>query len=402
MQQGQVSLYAHTAQVGCGDNQVMKRLLLLLLFMTATATSFAQELRIGVIMPLGGPDGTSFEAVVSGTSRSIRSFQSPSMRNAQLLLRDDGGNPVRAAAHARELVIDEEVHVLVCCRDLATLQAVQPVAEELQVLTLALAGSQNLPAGGHVLSLQPDLLSALRAATLGARRHAGDVSLMTSTGDWGDQAEEAFRAGALEAGLPVMRVVRFEPGAAPLTPEALLAATSQAEAILVWAGLQDSREAVRSLRARGWTGPVLVDYWQAEALAVDSSLGALEYVVPPAAVTGSLPAAAAGNQTALSSFRVSAGLALSGAGTGSVTAALLSDALQLALRAYEQALVYGAQLSLTPAQARSAVHDGLVGAGTVPLAAGTYRYLATSASLAQPDGQIPVSGRNGRFTALDR
>lgn len=377
----------------------MKRVLSLLLF-TVFLTASAQELRIGVILPFSGAQGAEWQQVISGVERSIRLHTSPVMRNVDIITADDGGSPQRAVALARELVEADSIHVLVCCSDEATTAALQPLADQLQLLTLSLSSADGLPAGSRLKSLQPSVLSSMRALALGARRHGGDLSLMSASGPGAEDIEFAFRAGAIEAGLPVMRVVTFASGSAPLTPEALLAATSQAEAIVVWANEADSREAVRSLRARGWTGPVLLDWAQAAGLASVSSLGPLEFAVPPAAVSGGLPAGS-GNQLALSAWRVASGAALTGT-RASVSGALLYDALQLSLRAFEQALVYGASLELSDAQVRSALYDGLVGSGTSELAAGTYRYSAASPHLAQPSGLIYSSGVGGRFPALSR
>ncbi len=375
----------------------MKRLLAILL-LSLLALAGAQELRVGIVLPFSSQTGPEFSRVVSGVERSIGLQASQVLRSVSLLQRDDGGSPAGAAALVRELVQSDDVHVIICCADAATAEAVLPVARELQVLTLSLAAAPDLQAGGTMLTLEPDLLTSMRALTLGARRHAGDLSLLTLAGAYGDRVEAAFRDGALEAGLPVMRVVRFEAGANPLTPEALLAATSQAEAIVVWANGADSREAVRSLRARGWEGPIILDYLQAAALAGVSGAGELEFAVPPAMITGGLPSGSP-NQAAVSAWRVASGAALIGADAG-LAGALLYDALQLTRGAYEQALVYGARLDLTSAQVRSAIHDGLVGSGTTPLAAGTYRYSSGTASLAQPSGLTPAAGRNGRFSSL--
>lgn len=377
----------------------MKRFLLLLL-MTLLATAGAQELRVGVILPLTGEHGAEYQQVLTGVRRSINLQSSPVLRNVELIARDDGGSPARAATLLRELVSDDDVHVVVCCADDRTAAAVRTVAEEMQVLTLSLAATPDLAPNGMMQTLEPDPLTSMRAVTLGARRHEGDLALLTTEDDWGDVVTEAFRAGALEAGLPVMRVVQFRAGSSPLTPEALLAATSQAEAIVVWANENDSREAVRSLRARGWRGPVILDYLRAASLASTAGLGELEFAVPPALVTGGLPASSF-NQQAVSAWRVASGAALAG-GSTSLQSALLYDALQLALASYEQALVYGANLSLNSSQVRSALHDGLVGSGTSALAAGSYRYTSTSASLAQPAGLVYASGRNGRFASLSR
>lgn len=377
----------------------MKRLLVLLLAVLAGFAS-AADLKIGIVLPFSSPESAALEQLLTGLKRSIRLQASPALQGFEFIERDDRGSPQRSAELARELLTEEGVHALICCLDSRTADAVMPVALGERVLTLSLAGSSSLRADTVMLSLEPDVLASMRALTLAAARHLGDVSLLTTADAAGEEAEEAFRNGALEAGTPVMRVVQFRPGSRPLTPEALLAATSGAEAIIIWAGEDDTKEAVRSLAARGWDGPVLVPHRQAGTSRTAGPL-TLETVAPPALLTGATSAPAT-NQAAVSAWRSAeaGGLSLPGSGR-SLEGALLNDAVRLVLAAFEQAFVYSSGLDLTTTQLRSALYDGLAGAGTLPLAAGTYRLSSRSWSLALPEGLIPAGAGSGRFLPLD-
>src|SRR5690625_1104467 len=186
----------------------MKRLhslLLLMLLMTAGA----QELRIGVILPFTSKSGNEWRQVITGVERSINLHASPVMRNVRIITADDGGSPARAVSLARQLVRDNDVHVLICCSDPATTAALQPVAGELQVLTLSLSRAPDLPGSSQLKSVQPIVLSSLRAQGLGACSHEGELTLMVCVGPEAEEIEAACRAGALEASMPVMRVVTF-------------------------------------------------------------------------------------------------------------------------------------------------------------------------------------------------
>src|SRR5699024_12349629 len=117
-------------------------------------------------------------------------------------------------------------------------------------------------------------------------------------------------------------------------------------------------------------------------------------VVPPALLSGTTSAPEA-NRPALTAWRSAAGAVLSGerAGLGS---ARLYDALSLLLAAHEQAFVYSAGRELNTGQLRSALYDGMAGAGTIPSAAGTYRRAPRNWALAVPEGIPPRTGAGGR------
>lgn len=372
----------------------MKRFLLLLLAVFAGTVS-AEGLKIGLVLPFSSPEGAALQQLLSGLQRTIRLQPSPALRDLTFIERDDRGSPERSAALARELIADEGVHALICCLGSRSAEAVAPVAVEHGVLTLSLAGSSSLAPDTVLLSLEPDVLTGMRALTLAAAAHQGDVSLLTTNDSAGKEAEEAFRAGALEAGTPVMRVVQFRPGSRPLTPEALLAAASGAEAIIVWAEETDTQEALRALAARGWDGPVLIRHEWAAAAGRPPGAMTPETVVPPALFTGS-PSIPAANQAAVAAWRATGAAGLTGT-ERSLPGALLNDAVRLVLAAFEQAYVYSSSLDLSTQQLRSALYDGLAGAGTQPLAAGTYRLSGRSWSLALPEGLIPASAGSGRF-----
>lgn len=393
---GSILSAPHPPQCLTGHNgKHMKRFLLLVFFLAAAGSVSAQDLTVGVILPFSTAEGAAFEQVLSGMQRNVRLHSSPALGDLTVLERDDRGSPERAAELALELLTEQDVHALVCCRDSRTAAAVAEAVAAEHVPVLSLAGAGSLEAGSTVLALEADVLGSMRALTSAARQHDGGISLLTTDDATGEAAEQAFRDGALEAGLPVLRVVQFRAGASPLTPEALLAATSQAAVIVVWADEADTQEAVRALAARGWDGPVLVRHEWAASLTTRAGPLQLGTVVPPALLSGTTSAPEA-NRPALTAWRSAAGAVLSGerAGLGS---ARLYDALSLLLAAHEQAFVYSAGRELNTGQLRSALYDGLAGAGTIPSAAGTYRLSPRSWSLALPEGLLPATVRGGRF-----
>lgn len=381
---------------------LMKRLLQLLSVIAASLLlaipAAAQELRIGVVVSRTGSaaaGGAEQQAAVDGVARRILLNPAAALRNVTLIVRDDGNDPARALAAVTELVEQEAVHAIVCCTSPEAASRIAAYVDTQRVLTISPAA---VPSGQRMLlTLQPTELTRFRALGLAARSLGGGLGLLTVDGPQGDDYEAAFRAGALEAGVPVTRVVQFSLGSRPLTPEALLVATSAPAAVVLWAGVTDTRSALDALDARGWAGPVILPYPEAAALAQDFGVGELHFVVPPVMVTGSLPDGYA-NQPEVSSYRVAASPGLQGGSSTGLAGALVYDALNLLLAAHEQALAYGVSPASTE-HYRQALFDGLVSSGSRPLAAGTYRFDGVNPSLALPSGLVPAVGRGGRFMA---
>mgnify|MGYP001226700211 CR=1 FL=1 len=369
--------------------------LLCLLIVTLLAPAAAQELRIGVVIPQASAEA---QAATEAFVRRLTLSPSPALRGIEVLVRRTAAGAEAAMTAAVELVTEQGVHALVCCTEESASAAVVQLAETEQVLVMSPRGrADDAEAPRLAVTLSPSQLSVFRAIAIGASHQGGGIGMLVPDGPTGDAAEEALRAGALEAGIAVTRVEQFAAGTSPLTPEALLVATSLPSSVVVWANGYDSRNAVDALRARGFDGPVWLRYPEAAGLADGFPVGQLQFVVPPVLLaTGG--GADPRNHAAVSSYRAAASGGLVGGGTG-LEGALVHDALSLVLAAFEQALAYGVSPQNT-AQFRQAVADGLLSAGTVPLAAGTYRFDGERGALAQPAGLIPASGRGGRFVNL--
>jgi branched-chain amino acid transport system substrate-binding protein len=380
------------------------RLLLALAAIMVVVTAAGQELRIGVIVSQTGAaaaDGKDQLAAVRSLERRLRSSPSADFRAIRFLIHDDRSDAATALALARELLAENRVHALVCCTLAEAASAVAPLVEQERVLTLSPvvpAAAPAAPAGQHqqpmLLVLPPDELTQLRAMTLDARQLGQRIALLTSADPAGAETAVSFRAAALEAGLHVTRVVQFPPGQRPVTPEGLLVAASQPSAVVVWLSGRDAEAAVDALRARGYTGPVYLGGEQLSVLRSAARSGDLRSVVPPARVSGNLAAGAA-NGTALAQYRRESGATLLQP-DASYPGALMFDALELILSAFEQALTYQVSPAAT-LQFRQALWDGLIGAGRVDLAAGSYRFNGQKAELAIADGLVGVALRGGRL-----
>jgi branched-chain amino acid transport system substrate-binding protein len=376
----------------------MLRLLswLLVLFAFTAAATAQEEFRIGVIVSETGPaaaEGRQQLLAVQNLQRRLRGSTSPALRAVTVLLRDDGSDAGRALQAAHELVEEAAVHALVCCTLGTATARVAPFLQQQRVLGISPSRPLLLPEGEppFLLVLPPGVLTQLRAVGLDARSLGNRIALLAPDTGAGGDAAAALRAAALEAGLHVSRVELFTPGRRPLTPEGLLVAASQPSAVVVWGAAGDTWPAVRGLRERGFEGPVYVEQELLDSAPAELR-ASLRSVVPP---VSSSSVAGLQNEAAAAAYRRESGATLLKAEV-SVGGARTFDALELILRAYEQALAYQVSPAVTM-QFRQALWDGLIGSGAADLAAGSYRFDGRDAGIALPRGLVGVSLQGSRL-----
>ena len=322
-------------------------------------------------------------------------------------IRDDGGNPRRAEALAREL-IEAGALALVCCTTASASERVSALAEASGVVLLSLDGTAE---DRHwTFPLRPDTRTQLTAAAVfAAERGETTLALMTLDNAFGDEAADAFERALGDAGRQAAGTVRYPPSATVLTPEALWAATRVPSAVVVWGLQADTHLALDGLRRRGWLGPVHVRpeavpagvwsrielttagptsppaagdvWWQVRSAAAPVSVAAL---LPPEHPNQAAAIAALDRLTA-------AGVRPDPVTLASV--ARVGDALVLAQRAFEQVAALGLPPGLPLATLRQAVQDALVSAPPQALAAGTYEARSSDARFARWQGLVVITTR---------
>ena len=297
-------------------------------------------------------------------------------------VRDDAGDPARAAALASELA-DAGATAIVCCTTQAATARVGTVLETAGVPLLALTDVD--PAGSTwTFGLAPGDRTRLTAIAVDAAGEGkASLALMTLATPFGDAAVDAFDRALTDAGRSVAGEARYPADAPVLTPEALWIATRQPGAVVVWGLPLDLPIAIDALRRRGYEGLV---YARPEALPVAQMARARTAGVPlrgddvwtgvraplaPAVLAGRLP----GDHPSHAAVAAFVGRALAGDPSAASAAdravlALVDDALVWLLAAKEQVAALG--LDDGVATRRQAVRDALIGLPPLSLAAGTY------------------------------
>jgi ABC-type branched-subunit amino acid transport system substrate-binding protein len=396
----------------------VKRLILLCaLYGLFPAWARAQDLVVGAVLSLSGPDARAGSAQAAALDLAARDLAARGL-NLKLRVLDDRSNPHRAAESATTLTA-EGAHALVCCSSTAVADAVRAALEGTDAPpTFALSHPSDAraptswffslePGSAHELAqLAQHLLSRPRVALLAPHSPAGDT------------AEAVLRA---RLGERFVGSERYPPSSSdPLTPEALLAITRLPNAVVVWG--ERAGEALAALSARGYTGPV---YLEAKAL---GGLSAFERarlrggagpearaVVSPFelgfALTPEHPSAA-------QSARYRRASARSG-GDSSLSGAYAWDALQLLGAALEQAYAYGllardapdgaapgdaaADRAATPhvVRLRALLREVLLGLEPLPGASAVLHPSAHRVGVAVSDALVAARWQAGAWRPLD-
>lgn len=370
--------------------RMMLRLALIALLLLASGTAVAQSIRIGVVLDrIGASGGPAMAAAVSyfdsRTQRTGGVFGAP----FEVIVRDGRGEPTQTRAEVERLILEDEVHAIVCCTRSASTELVHELAELHDVLVLALSPGPDADAG-WLYGLGADQRTELRAIvshSYGEGKSA--LALMTLDNAFGDLPERVLGEELEVAGMRLVAVERYSPAAEVLTPEALWVATRQPGAVVVWGLLRDTTVAVDALRRRGYEGPI---YARAD-LAGELGLQTVQFPVPPILVA---------DARSVTAVEASAAAALSDAmsgiyGVADVTpeAARAFDALDLLRAAAEQAALYGVSPDAT-ASYRLALRDAAIALPEFEGAAGRYDLDERTNQAALPGGLViaePVTGR---------
>ncbi len=351
---------------------IVLSLLAALLLSWSAAQPATNEVLVGVIASRTG------EARVAGASQSLAATgwhdaarAAGGVFGVHVAVRalDDAGSPARAADLARELAADG-AWAVVCCTTSAATAAVADVAEEQGLLHLALAdpapGSFGVAEVGYwsfgLWPTETDALSAIVADALTSGRHT--AALFTTDDELGDSAKETLDALLGYAGMRLVHAERFGAGADELRPEALLVATSQPGAVVVWASGPDTATAVRALRARGYEGIVYarsVLFAPGGQRPPGAVFDGVRFALPPAFAADDLPEVyACGAAVASVAERTSQ---LYGGVTDLPAAAGVVDALDLLAASVEQLFMLQLPLESPLAVLRQALRDAAVGLG---------------------------------------
>jgi len=355
---------------------------------------------VGVVVSASGPYADVGRAQAVAAERTGAYLARAGVFGALLVVdvRDDGGDPRRAAALATELAEAGAVAV-VCCTTPAATGRVAAALNEHGVPHLALAET-DLAGRLWSLALAPDDRARLTAVAVDAAALGkASLALMTLDTRFGEATLMAFERALADTGRALAGEARYPAHAPVLTPEGLWIATREPGAVVVWGLQTDLPVALDGLRRRGYAGYVYVRsaalpaaLWSRLQPDGEVAVGGdpwtgLRTPVAPAALAGRLPPDHP-HAAAVEAFvgRVLGGDPTVASAHERALMAQVDDALMWLRAALEQV----AALRLDPGVTtrRQATRDALVGAPLVRLAAGAYDALENDPRTARWQGLI--------------
>jgi len=234
----------------------------------------ARQLVVGMSVPLSGllaPQGRALRDGVKAAFDVVNADGGVRGRNLQLRVRDDGGDPVRAAAAARSLLSDDEgVIALTGFVGIAAFEALAPILAADQTAFVGLTTSAEPP---PALAARPLFLTragvyAQISAVLNHCEHVGidKIALVTQVDALGQQAWDSLHAQLVQAAMRPSAAVRLAAGdsAAPALARVVQELRdSGARAVLLALEGPQALAMVQALRRAGWAPAIylLHDAW---------------------------------------------------------------------------------------------------------------------------------------------
>lgn len=161
-----------------------KCLWILFLLLCLAPTTHAEELRrVGLIAPLSGPVSPHGRAVREGLKLGLQ--YGKCQDSIELAVEDDGFEPKRSVSAARKLFNEKKIQVLLGVGSGPT-HALAPLAEQLQIPLLALAGDSSVSKGNRftVRLRPPASYEGKRIAALANRIGTQSVAMICSSNEF--------------------------------------------------------------------------------------------------------------------------------------------------------------------------------------------------------------------------
>ena len=232
------------------------------------------DLIFGACLELTGPGsvaGTAQERALKIAKDALNAdgvTLGNTVRKVQVIVRDNGSDPVVAAAIAQQF-INAKVAGIIGGGLAATTVAMAKIAEShgVPLLSTSAADSVIQPAASHrfIFKLGPnasDVAALLRTALVREGRNGPAltrIGLLAVANDHGDAGVDAVRKALTADGRSLVAVERLPEGTQDYQAQAGRVAAANPEAVVIWAVSPVSGQAARAIRAARFSGKLLFD-----------------------------------------------------------------------------------------------------------------------------------------------
>lgn len=201
--------------------QALSRLSLALVAASATAGAvYAQNIKIGLPVPLTGPYGAEAKDQVKNAELAVKEFNDAgglNGRKAELLVRDDKLNPGEAATRTLELIEKDHVHFVVGGLSAATQLSINNVTRQRKLIYVSISQSDaiNEAADASPYTFHEALNPHMTTQAVGRYvfKKGTKVAFLTADYAYGHEMTRGFTRVAKEVGAEVVGEVKHPLGA---------------------------------------------------------------------------------------------------------------------------------------------------------------------------------------------
>jgi len=172
------------------------------------------QVKVGLILPLSGSGnaGPVAQSMRNAAELALSEFQAP---NVQLLIKDDGGNPVGAQGAAQQ-ALNEGAEIILGPLFGPTVAPVGQIARQRNVPVIAFSTDSSVATRGvYLLSFLPET-DVNRVVDYAASRGKRSYAALIPQNAYGNVVDAAFRQAAARAGGRVVTIERFAGDAAQI------------------------------------------------------------------------------------------------------------------------------------------------------------------------------------------
>lgn len=233
--------------------------------LTAGFTPAKADITIGISLAITGP-----AAALGVPARNMVDLLPKEIggQKVRVILLDDGGDPSRATTNARRFVTDEKADIIMGSSITPSSTAVALVALETGTPHIALAPVALPPDKLKMtfITLQmPPLLSGIKFAHM-AKGGARNIGMIGFSDSWGDLWVGMFKKFGEPLGMKLIADERYGRADTSVTGQVLKLLAQKPDAILIAASGTGAALPQRTLRERGYKGPI---YQTAGAVSLD-------------------------------------------------------------------------------------------------------------------------------------
>ncbi len=276
-------------------------------------TSARAQIKIGMVLPMTGPLAATGADIAAGTQALVAAYNAAGGASAgslkgqkiELLIEDDGFDPVKSEALARSLVKERGVSALLSCFGTVNCLAIAKVAEEQKVpLVGPIAGSPVLrkPENKHVFSLRADAVEEV-GALVNYLKGIGQnqCAVLVQDDGFGKAYAAALKTAGDKVQFSASPSVMLDPKAANYNKLAAALIERQPASVMLLANTVHSIGIIKALNTLNYTGQVLNLAGQANGFFVKSLLGGKQMAVFPMMT----PSPSVSETTAATEYRAS-------------------------------------------------------------------------------------------------